>query len=350
MPDTEDTLQFTLETDSARPLYLQLRDRIIGDIRRGRYKAGSAIPSISALEAATNASRVTVIRALTRLTEDGFIFPQHGKGYYVAERGQKTLLAVVAPFDLRGVHYSSRLLAGVELAGQSLGFDIMETPCGTTEPEFESAVQQAVFERGARRLVVVPPVDSLEAAGRFLGQLRGAHRLVVADRGLAGHFPSLRQDRTAGYWLLAGHLKDIGARRVATVGFASDFEEDLPLHGVLRQAGLMVVAPDVPHADALDSFDGIDAVCCADDYIAARIHLARRDASGRAPFALTGCNRTAHGHVVPGGLTTIDPGLVEMGRLAATMLAEDLDSDSTRDVLVAPQLVIGASTQQYASR
>lgn len=334
---------YELDESAPRPLYLQLRDRLIADIRRGVFPVKSAIPSISALESCTNVSRVTVVRALARLVEDGFIFPQQGKGYYVSARGSKSLLAVVAPFDLRSVHYTSQLLAGVELAAGPAGYDLIEINSGVTAQEFERAVHRAIYERGARSLVVVPPEEAAESAAAFLAALP-VQRLVVADRELPGTpLPTVAQDRAAAYRLLAEHLSVVGVRRVATVGFG---ETTGLLHQALVAVQLEVAVQEFSGDERLDDIAGsCDALCCADDVLAARFYLSSRDDAGHLPIALTGFNHTSHGHVIPGGLTTIDPGLLEMG-LRVVELIDHPAPAAPPLIHVAPRLIIGATTTQ----
>lgn len=73
-----------LRTESSRPLYDQLMQRIREDIDRGVYPVGSRIPPEHELERTYSVSRVTVRRALAELTSAGLLERKQGKGTFVS--------------------------------------------------------------------------------------------------------------------------------------------------------------------------------------------------------------------------------------------------------------------------
>lgn len=73
-----------LRTESSRPLYDQLMQRIREDIDRGIYPVGSRIPPEHELERNYGVSRVTVRRALSELTNAGLLERKQGKGTFVS--------------------------------------------------------------------------------------------------------------------------------------------------------------------------------------------------------------------------------------------------------------------------
>ena len=73
-----------LLNESARPLYIQLMQRIREDIDRGKYPVGTRIPPEHKLENEYNVSRVTVRRALSELTSEGLLDRKQGKGTFVS--------------------------------------------------------------------------------------------------------------------------------------------------------------------------------------------------------------------------------------------------------------------------
>ena len=70
--------------DSAQaPLYVQLADLFRQRIVKGVWKEGEKLPSLEQLVAEFEVARVTVRQAIERLTRDGLVSPQRGRGTFV---------------------------------------------------------------------------------------------------------------------------------------------------------------------------------------------------------------------------------------------------------------------------
>jgi GntR family transcriptional regulator len=67
----------------ARPIYLQIRDLIVGGILDGHYKPGDPVPSVRALAAERNVNPLTVSKAYQELQNAGLIAARRGLGVYV---------------------------------------------------------------------------------------------------------------------------------------------------------------------------------------------------------------------------------------------------------------------------
>lgn len=68
-----------------RPLYQQVKVRILDQIHRGQWRAGSKIPSENQLVQELGVSRMTVNRALRELAQEGYLQRVAGVGSFVAE-------------------------------------------------------------------------------------------------------------------------------------------------------------------------------------------------------------------------------------------------------------------------
>lgn len=66
------------------PLYYKLRESIREKILRGEYPPGSKIPSEQELMQEYNVSRMTVIRAVNDLVQEGLLYRKQGKGTFVS--------------------------------------------------------------------------------------------------------------------------------------------------------------------------------------------------------------------------------------------------------------------------
>jgi len=68
------------------PRYQQLKDRIIGQIMRGKLKCGDRVPSENELAGTAGVSRMTANRALRELTDQGYLERIAGVGTFVSDR------------------------------------------------------------------------------------------------------------------------------------------------------------------------------------------------------------------------------------------------------------------------
>jgi GntR family transcriptional regulator len=65
------------------PLYVQLADLFRQRIVKGVWKEGDKLPSLEQLVEEFEVARVTVRQAIDRLTRDGLVLPQRGRGTFV---------------------------------------------------------------------------------------------------------------------------------------------------------------------------------------------------------------------------------------------------------------------------
>lgn len=85
----------------------QLSDIIEQDIRMGRYKTCSALPSINHLSEAYGVSRDTVFKAFSQLKERRLIDAVPGKGYYVINRQERIFLLLDEYSPFKDTLYNS---------------------------------------------------------------------------------------------------------------------------------------------------------------------------------------------------------------------------------------------------
>lgn len=73
-----------MNLDTAQsPLYAQLSDLFRQRIQKGFWKSGECLPSLEALAEEFSVARVTVRQAVDRLSREGLLKPQRGKGTFV---------------------------------------------------------------------------------------------------------------------------------------------------------------------------------------------------------------------------------------------------------------------------
>ena len=78
-------------SQSAKPVYLKLRDLIAAAIIDGRYGEGEMLPSVRALAAEQGANPLTVAKAYQQFQNSGLVEVQRGVGMFVAQGAARTL-------------------------------------------------------------------------------------------------------------------------------------------------------------------------------------------------------------------------------------------------------------------
>ena len=69
----------------SRPAYLQAAESLRADIRAGRLQPGERLPSVRDLAERFGIAPVTLRNALLQLRQQGWIYPQSTRGYFVRE-------------------------------------------------------------------------------------------------------------------------------------------------------------------------------------------------------------------------------------------------------------------------
>ncbi|WP_206539763.1 UTRA domain-containing protein [Muribacter muris] len=86
MIEISGTMHTTASGNKPLPVYLQIKNTILSRIHKGRWKAGSTIPTEMALSQEFGVSRMTVNRALKELTAERVLVRRQGSGTMVAQQ------------------------------------------------------------------------------------------------------------------------------------------------------------------------------------------------------------------------------------------------------------------------
>ncbi|MBR0160969.1 MAG: PLP-dependent aminotransferase family protein [Oscillospiraceae bacterium] len=78
-------LTYSLQPDQPLPLYEQLCQRLRRDIQSGRLTAGERLPSKRSFSENLGISSITVENAYNRLIDEGYVYSEPKRGYYVSE-------------------------------------------------------------------------------------------------------------------------------------------------------------------------------------------------------------------------------------------------------------------------
>jgi GntR family transcriptional regulator len=129
-----------IDKNSSVPLYLQIQNLLVEQIRKGQYPAGAQVPSELEMSAQMNVSRMTARKALDTLVTKGILYRRKGKGTYVADS--------TVSYDLTTMHSFSHTLKahGYRVSTKVLRVDVL-----MGQPEI---LDQLHLDVGSRLIVV----------------------------------------------------------------------------------------------------------------------------------------------------------------------------------------------------
>lgn len=104
-----------LDRQSVVPLYYQIQQCLLDQVRSGALKAGEAVPSEGQIATSLGISRMTARQALKTLCNTGVLYSERGKGTFVArsklEKDFRQVMSFSEEMKARGSKPSSRVLA-----------------------------------------------------------------------------------------------------------------------------------------------------------------------------------------------------------------------------------------------
>ena len=113
----------SLDRQSVVPLYHQIQQHLLEDIRSGRFKPGKPLPSEEVISKRLSISRMTARQALKSLCSLGVAYSQRGKGTFVSEikleKNVRQVLSFSEEMEARGSRPHSKLIfSELALAGE----------------------------------------------------------------------------------------------------------------------------------------------------------------------------------------------------------------------------------------
>lgn len=104
-----------LERRSGVPLYYQIQQRLMDQIRTGEFRPGYPIPSLQEIAARLGVSQMTARQAIRTLCDLGVMYSKQGKGTFISgikhERNFRQVLSFTEEMRVRGSAPSSKVLS-----------------------------------------------------------------------------------------------------------------------------------------------------------------------------------------------------------------------------------------------
>ncbi len=158
------------------PLYIQLKDQILVNIKSDAYSIGDMIQSEQELMKDYQVGRATVREAINELVKEGFLEKQQGRGTFIKRKetslGFEPLLSLSYSLKMRGWEHKNQLLASFIIENtfsenliksqKVFYFERNRTidghPLGLEkfyfQPEFEALVQTYNLENSIGKLIL----------------------------------------------------------------------------------------------------------------------------------------------------------------------------------------------------
>jgi GntR family transcriptional regulator of arabinose operon len=354
------------------PKYLQIVESLRAAVLTGRYRNGARLPSEAELVRRFGVSRMTVVKAMQHLQQEGLLTRRAGSGTYASQNlgSEKPVFGLIIP-DLGETEIFEPICKGMSATpnagGHSLAWGHSAAPSASKEDEAEHLCQQYIDQRVAG--VFFAPVEfgpRRDAINRrVLRALKTARIPVVLLDRCVMDYPA-RSDydlvgldnRRAGF-VMTDHLIQRGAQRVGflalegaaetvddrIVGYREAlFARDLPF---LRGRVLRVDPSDEATVKSALEREGLDAILCANDNTAARLMSTLLALGVRVPedVRIAGVDDVRYASLLPVPLTTLHQPCLEIGAAAIAAMQDRIANPhlAARSILLNGQIVVRRS-------
>ncbi|MBN1875466.1 MAG: GntR family transcriptional regulator [Anaerolineae bacterium] len=173
-------INYKVDPDDPRPRYYQVYASLKARIEAGEFPAGTTIPSERQLTEDYGVSRITIVKALDLLEDEGLIDRQHGKGNFVVEDEscvEDCTIAFCVPTPSES--YIFTILLGATRVAMHHHVRLQIVEIGDGEEEVETV--RALIERGFDGVLLFSRSIHLNTA--FYRELQQRHYpFVLLDR------------------------------------------------------------------------------------------------------------------------------------------------------------------------
>jgi len=367
------------QSPRSQPKYLEIVETLRKAITAGRYRNGARLPSEAELVRRFGVSRMTAVKAMQQLQQEGLLVRRIGSGSYAAERsgGRKAVFGLIIP-DLGQTEIFEPICKGMSASpnagGHSLAWGHSAARSASPEDDAENLCRQYIDERVSG--VFFAPLEFStnrdQVNRRVLKQLKAAQIPVVLLDRCVMEYPE-RSDydlvgldnRRAGY-VMADHLIRQGAK---TVGFLAlegsaetvddriaGYREALYAHGKALDPRLVLRA-DPTDAATLSAAIGrlqIDALLCGNDLTAAHAMRTLLGLGMRIPeeIRIAGIDDARYAGLLPVPLTTLHQPCTDIGMTAIAAMQDRISNPllPARSIMLNGHLVVRRSCGSAAKK
>ena len=353
------------------PKYLRIVESLRASLDAGRYRNGERLPSEAELVRKFGVSRMTAVKAMQHLRQEGLLVRRTGSGSFAAESGSgdKPIFGLIIP-DLGETEIFEPICKGMAASPNSSGHslswgnsisrankeDAAEQLCEQYIAQRVSGVFFAPLEFAPHRDVVNRRVLKMLKSGRI--------PVVLLDR-CAMDYPARSEydivgldNRRAGF-VVTEHLIRRGAKRVGFLAREGSVEtvddrivgyrEALYAHGKEIDRNLLLRI-DPTNANALGdaiAANRIEGLICANDRTAAEAMRSLLGLGLRIPqdVRVAGFDDVRYAELLPVALTTMHQPCLQIGEAAVATMLDRISNPhlAPRSVLLNGRLVVRES-------
>jgi DNA-binding LacI/PurR family transcriptional regulator len=373
----------SLDHNSYISLHAQLHNILRQFILSGRWKHGDRLPSELQLAAHLQVSRTTIRIALQKADVEGLITRIAGRGTFVSYDASTDQNTRFVGFVTRSFHNDIHriLLSSIETELRSANYNVIFSKALTNQEEVD--VLQQLLQNDINGLILWSNANVTADQKRIIHEYQARQIPVIfLDRFIEGtEADFVGSDNIGGTFALVKHLHALGHTRIAylTVNIPNLFPVDERYRGYRQAMQHFDLTPydawkiNSPHQteffetdifELLDNnpapmFDQIEhlmqsaspeptAIVCVNDALAILTMRAMRQQNRNVPddISIVGFDDISFAAYLGTPLTTVSQNAHEIGRMAAHLMRERLDGDTSpaRHITVPTPLQIRMSS------
>ncbi|MBN2162397.1 MAG: GntR family transcriptional regulator [Pontiellaceae bacterium] len=359
--------------ESREFLYQQIATELRKEIDNGTFAAGSRLPSMDDLAVKFKVNKITVLKALDELKNEGSIYSIPARGTYVTKINKDEnkprknsaftvglLSHVLNPREFGPYHMG--IITGIQDELSRRKSNLLLMPAGEIHTDAE--LYQMALEAAVDAMIYLGPFNNA-----LLNRLiQNGVPSVVVDYSYKGcPTDSILVDNPGGGFLILEHLLELGHRRIAVITGLQDHAATAERMGGIAQAldsaqmkmsDLIMFNGDYTRKSGYDAACTIlqdhkdcTAICCMNDEMAAgalQAIYAHSDLKVPQDITVTGFDDVQLSAITHPPLTSIHLDIRHMGRIAVQRLMdrmEDQESNPT-STLISTHLVIRDSSAE----
>lgn len=346
-------------------------DDLKEQILSGQMKAGDKLPSENQLSAQYNVSRQTVRKAIEILTNEGYVYAQHGKGTFCSEMvrhsGNSHNIAVVTTY--LSDYIFPRVIQGIDSVLTSKGYSILLKNTRNSRSAEAKALEE-LLGKDVDGVIIEPSKSQIYCKHlnlyEKLDQFHIPYVFIQACFSQLSDKPQVLMDDCKGGYLITKHLIELGHKNIIGIFKSDDIQGQNRHKGyvkALQEAGLVynpdnvvwfytedrTIHPYGSICDMISEGKPLDAIVCYNDQIAMHIIKAIRSMGKSVPedISVTGYDNSNMYNIEGMKLTTIAHPQEKLGVMAAEMLLDMIESGEESNfegkILIEPELIEGNS-------
>lgn len=358
-----------------KPKYEELTRDLRSQILGGAIRPKDKLPSENALAARYGVSRQTVRKALGILTQEGYVYAEHGRGTFCSGLlkacGPSKNIAVVTTYLTDYIF--PQVIQGIEQVLSEHGYSILLKSTKNSRTA-EARCLEELLQKNIDGLIIEPSRSHIFCRHTHLYEMLEQCGIpcvfIQGNYAQMQELPYILLDDCRGGYLATAHLTGLGHRRIVGV-FKSDDVQGQKRHrgyaDALREAGIGYDADlviwyytedrrqhpyqEVRRLAKMYRQRPFDAVVAYNDQIAVDVirALLEEGLSCPADVSVTGYDDSYLAATCSVGLTTVAHPKERLGEAAANLLLRLLQADvplSERQIVMEPRLIVRDSCKK----